>query len=47
MLRRQRYREANTAQELLDTLAELKETSAGVTVVEAHSNHWADWETGC
>ena len=31
------YREANTAQELLDTLAELKETSAGVTVVEAHT----------
>ena len=31
------YRETNTAQELLDTLAELKEYSTGITIVEAHT----------
>lgn len=31
------YRAANTPQELLDTLAELKEYSTGVTIVEAHT----------
>lgn len=31
------YREAHTVQELLDTLAELKEHSTGITVVEAHT----------
>ena len=31
------YRAANTPQKLLDTLAELKEYSTGVTIVEAHT----------
>ncbi len=31
------YREASSAQELLDVLAELKEYSTGITVVEAHT----------
>ncbi len=31
------YREANSAQELLDLLAELKETSTGITVVDART----------
>lgn len=31
------YREANNTQELLDILAEVKEFSAGITIVEAHT----------
>ena len=31
------YRRADSAQELLDTLAELKEMSPGITIVEART----------
>lgn len=35
------YRRADTAQELLDTLAELAEFAVGITVVEARVNRWS------